>query len=189
MASKITQNAITSIYDYLFRIGKLIGTSSRPNIISTQITDAIYNGIGFDVSGTGTIASGASASFMAIVGDTSLHFHGFEIKSSAGLVTVELFEAPTTSANGTAKTPLNKNRNSTTVSKTLVYMNPTITANGTLLATRQILQVGGGAHIEGGEASISSEWILKPNTKYIIKITNSSGGSINFSSSFYYYEK
>lgn len=189
MASILTQNTIRDIYNYLFKSGYLVGTTERPSIVTQDGVDNIHKGIGFDVSGIGTLANNASAIFMANVGSLPLHFNGFEVSASAGATKIEIFESPTTTANGTAITPLNKNRSSTRTSLTSVYFNPTVSANGTLLATRQILSIGGGAHTEGGGTGISSEWVLKPNTKYIVKITNLSGSTITYASSFYYYEK
>lgn len=186
----ITQNTFENIYEYLYNRGKLVGTRSRPNVVVSDMTDNIHSGVAFDVSGyTASLANGSSLIFLGKTGAKQVHFHGFNIVTSAGLATIEFFEGTTVSANGTAVSTPNKNRNSTTTATMQVYSGSTVTSNGTLLASRHILSVGGGAHIEGGEANVSSEWLLKPNTNYMFKITNSSGSAIALSASFYFYEK
>ena len=69
-----------------------------------------------------------------------------------------------------------------------VYSGSTVSNNGTLLHSFMIYDVGNGSHKIGGSGQINGEWILSRNTKYMIKITNTSGSTINLSSSFFFYE-
>lgn len=122
------------------------------------------------------------------VGAIPVHFHGLSVTSNQGTLKIELFESPTVSANGTPYSPKNRNRISTRISSMAVFTAPTITSDGTKLMERIIPQVGGGAHESGGDSGVVGEWVLKPNTDYIIKITNEATSTTTYGASFFYYE-
>lgn len=90
------------------------------------------------------------------------------ISNLAGLV--GFFEAPTTSANGTALTARNNDRNSGNTPTVLFYKDPTVTTKGTALlygrngANNTKTQIG-------GITRSNAEFILKQNTKYFVKFT------------------
>ena len=87
-----------------------------------------------------------------------------------GEATIQFLEAVTVSAEGTAVTALNRNRNSANTPGTTVKKNPTVTDNGTQLISLYCGTTG--LHIN--EAQISQnecEWILKPDTKYVLALT------------------
>lgn len=103
-----------------------------------------------------------------------------------GDFTYQFFEAPTTSADGAALTPVNRNRRFGTSSNTLVFRDPTVSANGTLL--RELAFPGGqrnNATLGGGSGT---EWILKPSTDYLIDLLNLSGSASLASVEVNYYE-
>lgn len=98
---------------------------------------------------------------------------------------IELFEAPTTTVNGTDATVVNNNRNSLNTSELLMYHAPTVTADGLQLGATMIT----GSGSAGGSSEFSEiEWILKPSTNYLIKITNKSGAARDFSLETFHYE-
>ena len=78
-----------------------------------------------------------------------------------------------TSTGGTPFTPINRNRNYTTSSDVAMVINPTVTGTGTLLDA-QFLPGGVGKKAAGGGAS-SLEYVLKPLTNYLVRMTNSNG--------------
>jgi len=78
-----------------------------------------------------------------------------------------------TSTGGTAFTPINRNRNYTDSSNVAMVMNPTVTATGVLLDA-QFLPGGVGKKAGGGSAT-SREFVLKPLTNYLIRMTNVNG--------------
>jgi len=85
---------------------------------------------------------------------------------------VELFEAPTTSANGTALTSRNNDRNSSNTATTLFYYDPTVTGDGTRIDVDVIGSDGANpVGADGGDMSRDMEWLLKRNTAYLIKFT------------------
>lgn len=97
---------------------------------------------------------------------------------------LELFEGATTSG-GTAADVFNNNRNSLIASKLLMYHAPTVSAEGTALPATMIT----GSGSAGGSSEFSEiEWILKPATKYLIKVTNKSGAARDWSLDTFHYE-
>lgn len=74
---------------------------------------------------------------------------------------------------GTAATPINHNRNSTTASQAAVTVGPTVNATGTLVL-KQLLLGGEGKKAGGGDVG-GSNLILKPLTSYLIRLTNVNG--------------
>lgn len=150
-------------------------------------TDNIHKGLGYSVSASGSLSASASVKLLGRTGAIPVHFHGFEIKATQGVFTMELIELPTVSNVGTPITPYNLNRASTNTSQMKVYSGA-ITSGGTVIYTDKILDIGGGAHTQGGNAGVISEWVLKPNSDYIITLTNNATSSTEWVGAFYFYE-
>lgn len=102
--------------------------------------------------------------------DTTTWMHWVLTAQTTGAATIELYEAPTLSAEGTAVTPLNRNRNSAKVSAMVVKHTPTVTSPGTKISEKWVGSVGF-KETTGGESRGGSELILKQNTQYLIKLT------------------
>lgn len=83
-----------------------------------------------------------------------------------------IYEGPTATG-GTPFTPINRNRNYTTSSQVAMIINPTVSALGTQLDA-QILPGGSGKKSGGGTAG-SLEYVLKPLTNYLFRLTNVNG--------------
>jgi len=79
----------------------------------------------------------------------------------------------TVATGGTSFTPLNRNRNYTTSSQVAMIINPTVTSVGTQLDA-QIIPGGAGKKSGGGTAG-SLEYVLKPLTNYMFRLTNVNG--------------
>jgi len=81
----------------------------------------------------------------------------------------------TTTTGGTAFTPINRNRNYAVSNPSQVAMviNPTVTSVGTELDA-QIIPGGAGKKSGGGTAA-SLEYVLKPLTNYLFRLTNVNG--------------
>ena len=148
-------------------------------------TSHIHEGLGYSIGGSGTIPAAGYYAFLALIGGTPLHFHGLKVKVDAGPVEIDLIESPTVVNAGTSTTPRNKNRLFTDSSGATVTYGAEITG-GTVIDPDDVLDIGGGAHTEGGEGGSTGEWVLKPNTYYAMKITGAQGTA--FSAKFFYYE-
>lgn len=78
--------------------------------------------------------------------------------------TLEFYETPTTSGDGTAVTPLNRKRSQAGSPSMAVYHTPTISGNGTLLFTALVPP--------NAEAKPLDGWVLAPSTNYLIIANN-----------------
>ena len=81
----------------------------------------------------------------------------------------------TATTGGTSFTPINRNRNyaNSNPSQVAMVINPTVTSLGTELDT-QIIAGGSGKNSTGGSAG-SLEFVLKPLTNYMFRLTNVNG--------------
>ena len=117
---------------------------------------------------TGSVTANNTLDFLMIVPTTAVTIrcpHLVVEFVTDAQVSVFLYEAPTTTANGTALTVYNRNRNSANTPLATVYSGPTVTAVGTLLD----VELAGSGQKVGGESRGGLEWILKSNTKYLIR--------------------
>jgi hypothetical protein len=78
-----------------------------------------------------------------------------------------------TATGGTAFTPINRNRNYATSSQVAMIINPTVSVLGTQLDA-QIIPGGIGKKSAGGTTG-SLEYVLKPLTNYLFRLTNVNG--------------
>lgn len=66
---------------------------------------------------------------------------------------------------------------------------PTITATGSVMLINRTIPAGNTAQTRvGGQASKGVEWIFKPETAYLLRITNNSGGAVPVSGVFEWHE-
>ena len=153
----------------------------------------IHEGIFFESYNKFTLAAGATKVVtIKPAAGTYLHYRPTNLVTSADKVTIEFYEGATvTAATGTAATPSNHNRNSALTSKVTLLDAPTVTANGTKFAQVYIPgATGTGGTRTGASAGVSnSEWVLKPNTVYMVKVINGSSGSNDIQINFQWYEE
>lgn len=119
------------------------------------------------------LGAGSSVNLLVKCPAASAQFYGAWLAlcaMAAGLHDVFLFQGPTTSLDGSALTPQNRNRLDTPPSCPVqVFNGPTISVDGTQLTT--------------GKAALSQNfdsgyWLLKPGTNYLVRITNTTAGAL-----------
>ena len=116
-----------------------------------------------------------------------VHLKTSEAASSGTKLTLELFEGGTVAANGTAVAGVNRNRNSSASAGMLAYHTPTTPAPTTLIDT---IYAPASAGPQTNKGMITdSEFILKPATKYFVKLTNGDGGTQDLSVYLQWYEE
>lgn len=98
--------------------------------------------------------------------------------------TLAVYEGTTTSANGTARAVYNNNRNSANTPTAARYDGPTITSLGTMISASLLSS----SHLVGGSANRDNEIILKPNTKYLFRVTKSNEATDQVGTSMSWYE-
>jgi len=134
-------------------------------LFHTEYSASVNNGANLDVQVTTTATSEA---------------HMTAVVSAGGQSLVYLYEAPNTSA-GTALTVYNMRRiDITHTSPYTAVHTPTVTGVGTTPLINGRL-IAGGTSVPsrvGGETRGATEWILAPNTKYLLRVNNNSGGAI-----------
>lgn len=138
----------------------------------------IHQGEGYTASGKATIANvgGEQLYLLDNTNGTHPHFRELSVNAAAGPMDLYLYEAPTTSDNGTQLATLNNNRNSTNASVLDLYTGPTVSGNGTQL---EYFMLAGTKKDGGTVGGVPVEWILKPATKYLIRIVNNVAGAGN----------
>lgn len=151
---------------------------------------AIHEGFLFSAnrSFTGLADSGDSELLLSVPASTYPHLRRIAISVTDTPVTLTVFEGTTTSDDGTAITTFNRNRNSSRTADATLYHTPTVSSAGTAIATRYFPDAGG--FFTSGPSQgdgFSEEFVLKPSTKYLIRLNNGSGGQIagNFEIMFY----
>lgn len=157
----------------------------------TQITGDhryIHEGKAFSYIGnTGALTAGSGTYSLSILTpvDTSkikIHFRPSKLCATANTMLLTVADGSTVTG-GTAAIPLNRNRNSTNVSKVVLTAGVTVSVAGTTIEQDA---VGGGTNPstnQGGAAGANQEIVLKPGTTYSIKIDNI--GSVTASTGYF----
>lgn len=128
----------------------------------------LHAGKSFTANMTGTLGVAGVLDVLLITPTTAECHFTLEFISN-GEYKGELYEAATTSANGSAVAVYNRNRNSATTSTMAVYTGPTVTATGTTLIYQMLI---GSGKTSGTERS-SSEFEMKTGgTKYLLRLTS-----------------
>lgn len=128
----------------------------------------IHGGKHFFVKNWIDLTNGQVLDFLFVTADTLAWAHMIVHFNFQAEANVAIYEDTVVSANGTAVTSYNRNRNSANVAGALVYSTPTVTSVGTLLSA---YKAGSGKAV-GGEARGSAELVLKQNSQYLIRVTN-----------------
>jgi hypothetical protein len=122
------------------------------------------------------LAVGASIN-IAIAWPAGLEAHAFIDYQCGGETEVYAYESSTTSG-GTAMTLHRRNRVITTASQAAAVLNPTVTAVGTEFYSELITSAEGPGNRSGaGGRGTSFEFILKPLTTYLFRLTNVNSSS------------
>lgn len=141
----------------------------------------IHCGDSYEAHYTGDLGNGATDVFAIIVPNEGLtetepgaeqsvkQYHLKYVIDTELESSIEIYEGATLTANGTAISIFNRNRNATTFNDFLgFYLTPTVTDNGTLIYEKRL----GSDRKIGGTAGRASEYVLKDNTTYLVRITN-----------------
>ena len=154
----------------------------KAQVIIGEIHYAVHNGklfgVGVKTAAGSNIADDGSFDFLMRVGSGELHFVGEVV--AGGDAESFLYEDATVTdgtAWGTVITPSNRKRGSEDTLKTLFYANPSVSDVGDMIGARY-LAGGSGPKAGGGVVRSGAEWELKPNTVYLVRAYNRSGGAV-----------
>ena len=112
--------------------------------------------------------------------DTTKWAHMIAAITGALSTTVEFYETCTHTA-GAAKTAYNNNRNSATANTTTLAVSNDDNADGTPIYSVQFgISTGGGASgvSGGGSLRADGEYMLKQNTKYLLRVTSNADNNV-----------
>jgi hypothetical protein len=158
-----------------------------------EIHRLTHDGFVYHTSGkvTGMINANVDDFLLSVPAVTFPHFQRLQITAGEGDIDMLVYEGTTTSADGAAVSVFNVNRNSSNTPDTVLTTGPTVTDVGTLIHTQWIppSATGVGQSPAGvvGETN-GEEWVLKPSTKYLVRITNNSGSTISYRYEMLWYE-
>lgn len=100
--------------------------------------------------------------------------------ASGGSALLEVFQAPTITADGNALAVLQVNQLSPNINNTLTFEAPTVSATGTMIF-RLFVPGGSGGNSVGATSSPFQRLLTLPDTDYLIRGTNLSGQAVNMS--------
>jgi len=119
-----------------------------------------------------------------------VHLKEYKPWGSGGVNKLEIIEAPTLTTGNAAITPANRNRVGTPAdSAATLKSNPTSISAGTTIEGPMAFGGGGSGRGAGGNSTSDQEIVLKPNTTYLIKATNLSGGAAALGIWIFWYEE
>lgn len=159
-----------------------------PEIHAVTTSDALHrlthDGMVFHASGKVLAwADEAVNDFLfAVPASVSPHIHSVQLNFGRGDVDLVAYKDTLVSANGGALTSNNANQNSIITPDLILYGGPTVTDPGTVLHTiwTPPTAAGIGQSTTGVVGEQGEEWILKPSTNYLFRITNNSGAVMDF---------
>lgn len=150
---------------------QLVAVDSINNSLVTEDSAHanIHRGIMFSASDAADIpADGVIEFLFRVPANQSAHIEF--VTSVEHSMRSFLFEAPTTTDDGTAVQCQNRNRSSVFTANMLIFKGPTVTDDGLLLMD-YFMGAGSKNTASGGEGSSEDEWILAPGD-YLLRISN-----------------
>lgn len=185
-ANTITLSNITAQKTTNVSVGQVEPTTNSLKVINYSHAE-LHAGDAFFYKGLHLIAKNTAYEHLIVTPDSDRWSHftvGVDAVTSS--VQVKLFEDVVTSADGALATTRNRNRNFSDNDSTLeIYEIPTVTDYGSRLYT---FMLGAGKRSDGGSARDAEEILLKPNTKYVLQVTEQNVAATNVNFAFDWYE-
>mgnify|MGYP006293999869 CR=1 FL=1 len=181
MADSVAQQKYRRVRDILNLLKSVRDTNLADSITTVNdLTRGVRDGKTSHVSHLFTsISDDATAELLIKVGEKELHV--YKKISITGEATFRFFEGTAVSSDGTSVPTVDRNRNDNVAAFSTFFHTPTVTDVGTELSVEVILggtSNGGPPTPTVGAASGElAVWVLKPNTNYLIRTTNTSGSS------------
>lgn len=127
------------------------------------------------------VGAGANSDSTFTTGAKPVVFYARNVDRSGSGVSAQIFEAPTTSG-GSAVTVYSTNRNMVVASTVTILAGVTTTATGTQVAATSYAIGNASVLGQGGQAVLGELLYLKPNTTYLLRLTNLDAAAENISS-------
>lgn len=164
----------------------IIDSTTRTTATEEYEHYEIHDGDLYQTSDYASVDNGNTRMYLFTTNDSVNWSHlVWEVEGTA-VTTIEFFES-TTRSGGTGMTIGNRNRNIADHHTTTVTHTPGAGADGTLLYSEKFGLAAGNQVRQVGESREEVEWVLKRNTKYLLKITSGTDGNV-ISTRFRWYE-
>ena len=154
-----------------------VAGSEKPFVVADINHIRLHEGRAFYVNANNNhdnqLANDANLDIAIAWGDSKTPHLVFSV-NCGGDAEFQIFEGATVTG-GTSFTPVNRYRPSTNVSLSAALINPTVTSTGSQLSFEFI--AGGNGPKAGGAAGFSFQYVLKPLTTYLFRLTNRSGNN------------
>lgn len=153
----------------------------------------VHDGMFFLTSGkqAGWLNAAEKLFFINVPAGTFPHVQAMRLNFGRGDIDFVASENPTASSMGTPIAAQNVNRSSDNTPRLELYSEPTVSDDGLNIFTlwSPPTSTGNGQSANGVEGvGQGSEWILKAGNTYLIRLTNNSGSTIDWSYEFSWYE-
>jgi hypothetical protein len=141
---------------------------------SLTVIDSVHQNTHAGILYTGCFAFATQTTVDLLIRTLADRPAHFAARASADVeFSLEFFEGPTSSADGTPVAAINRNRITANTAVTLVFEGPTVSVAGTSLGCG-FVPGGSGGNAPGGQGSSFGEYILAPATDYLLRLTGAS---------------
>lgn len=168
------------------------GEISDPHLVSIDYQhEEIHEGNHFHSSFIFTgVANGALAEMLVILpsGTRDYQAHMLAAANVEGDCHLFVYEDPTVTVSGAAIPRVANNRANVKTARTIVFLTPTITVDGTYLGQR-FVPGGRGPQSEGGQAAGRYETIMAMHKSYLFRLRNVSGQTKTLAYELEWYEE
>lgn len=150
---------------------------------------SVHDGDHYTIKDFASLNTGVTTNFIIETPAAPVAHFKFNVASMTGAIDIEFRETVVAASDGTAITPVNNNRISTKTSSLVFRRDPTGITDGTSILTRE--RIGSGTNPSNRLAGVGTrneEFVLKPSTKYQVKIVNQAGAANVVQWEFSYYE-
>jgi len=157
----------------------------------------IHDGIGFvcskvlSLTGSATLdCTFVTPGIGAGLPNVFMHMRPISAWSSASAVLIDFYEGATTTGGTLVTGSFNRNRNVPKDSSMILTSGVTTSVTGTLLTSNYVGTAGTPAKVAGGGTVGSfEEIVLKPSTKYLLRIVNQTSTATSVDVSLFWYEE
>ena len=169
-----------------------IDEKTEAHVIIDEVHSMGHEGFVYHASGkVAGLVNAGTAEFLLVTGAVEGHFQRMGLTFGRGDIDIHSYEGATASNDGTPITSYCTNRVLANTPTMVMSGSPTVTDDGTLIHTLWATPTTTGTgQSSGGVQRVTQgeEWIMKPNTKYLVRITNNSGVTISYAYDILWYE-
>ncbi len=143
-------------------------------IVMQALHTRTHEGVVYEVQALAPAVAAGGVLELLLQNQPRFAVHCRPIFISEGPSEARIFEAPTFSGSGSAKTPVNRNRRAYAgPANTVASEGPTLTDDGTELSLVPIFSATGpGQTSTGGSSNGFEEWLLEADEDYLFRLTN-----------------